>query len=142
MGLQSSRVNRDYYDRLFGYRYGRPLEEIAQNDFKKLIYKPDPLLASRQLLQAQPIITTQNYYQKKLKTNFGTEHPKQGLTYLYYRKPDIVHYSVPVNQPVTAMSKQLTNLRKPKIRPNTAYFRPTRIAPNIEPRITRIQPVQ
>jgi hypothetical protein len=141
MGLQSSRVNKDYYDRLFGYRYGRPLEEIAPNDFNKLIYKPDPLLAPRQLLQAQPIMKTQNYYQKKLKTNFGAEHPKKGLTYLYYQKPDIVHYSVPVNQPVTTTPMQL-NQRKPKFRPNTAYFRPTRIAPNIEPRITRIQPVQ
>ena len=62
----------------------------------------------------------------------GKKHPKDGVTYFYYEKPDIVYYSVPVNQTVPIVPMPSKNRPNLKSRANT-YFRSTKIVPSIQP---------
>ena len=120
MGLEESKISKEYYDKTFGYKFGRPLESIAPTDMNKLVYvpskKPQTLLQSppvsvlnrpaplkQSLLQKpQPLYSSSTSVEPKskkkkdkkdkTKKNDTPVHPQTGMTYFYYEKPDIIYY--------------------------------------------------
>lgn len=138
MGLQESKVDKDYYETFFGYRFGRPLDQISPQDLSNLIYstsKPvtvQPLLQSP-LLQQTPqytdlivankkdIVKAEKVSKKKQKkskskkknkendTQDKQNHIEQPPTFVYYGPIDPRYYPMPTIQtPVVPLKKALS----------------------------------
>jgi hypothetical protein len=140
MGLGESKVDQEYYDNTFGYKYGRPLQPIEKSELNNVFYAPSK---KNQIGFSSP--TPQPQQQQQVirsnsidSTNIQTE---QGRTFYYYDKPEIVFYPVPVLPPPPPPPRQHRLIIRPSRRyanqqllmpyqfpapmPTVPFFRPT-----------------